>query len=76
MIKSVLNFYPVYAMKTCLIPSGVLDYIEKGFSSKYNAMTPLAAELLALREGLSMAKAFKIKKIRSGDGCRFFDLYA
>ncbi|XP_021860176.2 uncharacterized protein [Spinacia oleracea] len=34
-----------------------------GYSSKYNAKTPLAAELLALREGLSVAKTFDIDKL-------------
>ncbi|XP_021858374.2 uncharacterized protein [Spinacia oleracea] len=34
-----------------------------GYSSKYNAKTPLAAELLALREGLAVAKAFDVDKI-------------
>ncbi|XP_021773753.1 uncharacterized protein LOC110737696 [Chenopodium quinoa] len=32
-----------------------------GYSSKYNAITPLAAELYAIREGLEMDKEFKIK---------------
>ncbi|XP_056692002.1 uncharacterized protein [Spinacia oleracea] len=34
-----------------------------GYSSKYNAKNPLAAELLALREGLSVAKSFDIDKL-------------
>ncbi|XP_056685189.1 uncharacterized protein [Spinacia oleracea] len=34
-----------------------------GFSSKFNAKTPLAAELLAMREGLAMAKAFQVPKL-------------
>ncbi|XP_021855317.1 uncharacterized protein [Spinacia oleracea] len=33
-----------------------------GYSSKFNAKTSLAAELLALREGLSVAKAFNVEK--------------
>lgn len=34
-----------------------------GYSSKFNAKNPLAAELLSLREGLSVAKTFDIDKL-------------
>ncbi|XP_021846178.1 uncharacterized protein [Spinacia oleracea] len=34
-----------------------------GFSSKFNPKTPLAAEILAMREGLAMAKTFKVTKL-------------
>ncbi|XP_021848876.2 uncharacterized protein [Spinacia oleracea] len=34
-----------------------------GFASKYNAITPLAAELYALREGLQMAVEYGVQKL-------------
>ncbi|XP_056692258.1 uncharacterized protein [Spinacia oleracea] len=34
-----------------------------GFASKYNAITPLAAELYALREGLQMALDYGVQKL-------------
>lgn len=34
-----------------------------GYSTKFNAKTPLAAELLALREGLSLAKTFDVDNL-------------